>query len=207
MKKSFIPTQTYYRLGLSEVHHSTPTSHGCQFIGSEGGNNEVLGRMKDVEISERHVFLVGQSRLRVFSRVTGKRVWDLSSSQHGYGSWKYAPKRSHDRTPGSALVRYEMVTTKEPYRLRSQNILLIDRFVSSTSRSLIPLNLKLTHSNLKAHVSVCGGHFGALSGCRLLVMYNFEKVSSEEGLYNQTLNIQIASHQSYESIYLDLEYR
>ena len=53
------------------------TLHGCQFISFEGGNNKVLGRMKYVEISERHAFLVGQSRLRVFSRATGKRVWDL----------------------------------------------------------------------------------------------------------------------------------
>ena len=86
-----------------------------------------------------------------------------------------------------------MATTKELYRLRSPNM-LIDNFASSTSRSLAPLNLKLIQGNLKVHSSACGRHYVALlSECPPLVMYNFEKVSSKEGLYNQTLNIQLTS--------------
>ena len=57
------------------------------------------------------------------------------------------------------------------------------------------------------HVSACGRHFVALlSDCRLMVAYNFEKASNEEELYAQTLDIQIASHRLYESIYLAFDY-
>ena len=171
------------------------TLQGCQFVASEGGYNEYLGRIKYVEISERHVFLVGSFRLRVFSRVTGKSILDL---HHSYGFWKYMPI-SHDRTPGSTLVRHEIVATQEPYEFSQQ--LLTDKFVSGTSSSLAALNVKPNHE--KAHVSACGCHFVALlSGCRLLIVYNFEKASNDEALHGQTLNIQITSSRFYESIYL-----
>ena len=39
-----------------------------------------------------------------------------------------------------------------------------------------------------------------------MVAYNFEKASNEEELYAQTLDIQIASHRLYESIYLAFDY-
>ena len=110
------------------------TLHDCQFLTEDG--YEYLGAIKYVEISERHVFLVGQFRLRVFSRATGKSILDLFPL---YGSWKYVPI-SHDRTPGSALVRHEMVATQERYRLIRR--LFTGKFVSGTSSSLAALNVK-----------------------------------------------------------------
>jgi hypothetical protein len=96
-----------------------------------------------------------------------------------------------------------MTVTQEPYR--SENILPFDKFVAGTSPAIASLSTSLTTA--KVHVSACGRHFVALLGaCRLLVVYDFEKVSNEEELYTQTLDIQIASHRLYESIYLAFDY-
>lgn len=111
------------------------TLNDCQSVTS-GGFNESLGRIKYVEISERHVFLVGLCFLRVFSRATGKSIFDLISSGQ-CGLWKYVPVSSHRRTHRSALVRYEMVSTQIPYRLRSEDNFRYDTFVSGTSPSLL----------------------------------------------------------------------
>jgi hypothetical protein len=166
-------------------------------------HDEAVGRIKYVEISERHIFIVGQSHLRVFSRATGKSVLDLSASKWRYGFWKYMPHFPHDRTPGSALVRYEMESTQESYG--SANRAVYDRFIAGTSSIIVSLDNELSHA--KAHVSACGCHFTALlSGCRLLIVYDFEKVSNEEELYAQTLDIRLASHRFYLSIYLAFDY-
>jgi len=112
------------------------TIQGIQ-SGSDDGHNEYLGRIKYVEISERHVFLTGQFRLRIFSRATGKSVLDISSSEGVYGFWKYVPAFTHGRTPGSVLEKYGMVmTTQERYIWT-----LLDKFVSGTSPSLASLNM------------------------------------------------------------------
>jgi len=161
------------------------TIQGCQCISSEDGDNDHLRRIVYVEISERHVFLVGQFYLRIFSRATGKSILDLSSSERRYGFWMYVPAISHGRISGSALERYEMVSSRKPYRL-SEKMFLSDQFVS-------------------VHVSACGCHFAALlRGGHLLVVYNFEKASNKEELYGQTLDIHIASR--HESIYLAFDY-
>ena len=110
------------------------TIEECQFIASEDGNNHYLHGIMYVEISERHVFIAGQFYLRVFSRATGKSVLNFSSSvPGGYGLWKYKPTISHDQTPGSALVRYEIESTQEPYKLRSEKSVLDEIFVAGTS--------------------------------------------------------------------------
>lgn len=110
------------------------TIEDCQFIGSEDGNNHMLLGIMYVEISERHVFIAGQFHLRVFSRATGKSVLNFSSSAPGgYGLWKYTPTIAHDQTPGSALVRYEIESTQEPYELRSEKSVINETFVAGTS--------------------------------------------------------------------------
>ncbi|KAF8797521.1 hypothetical protein BYT27DRAFT_7344147 [Phlegmacium glaucopus] len=158
------------------------TIQGIQYLGSENGH---LGRIKYVEISERHVFLISQFHLRVFSRATGKSVLDISSSKQRYGFWKYERKSMHCPTPGSTLMRFGMAATQEPYV--HENPSSDEIFVS-------------------VHVSACGRHFVALlSGCRLLVVYDFEKMTSEKELYAQTLDIQITSRM-YDSIYLAFDY-
>ena len=109
------------------------TLQGIQYVAPEDLYNESLGRVTYVEISERHVFISGQFRLRVFSRATGKSVLDLMSVE-GSGFWTYVPVVSHDRTPGSALERYEMTATKQPYG--SADGLEYRKFVAGTLISL-----------------------------------------------------------------------
>ena len=62
---------------------------------------------------------------------------------------------------------------------------------------------------VKVHVSACGCHFAALlSDHRLLVVSNFEKVSHDEELYAQTLDVLISPHGliGMGSIYLAFDY-
>ena len=129
----------YDRAYLWDVHSGKliQTIEECQFIASDSGNNHYLLGIMYVDISERHVFIAGQFYLRVFSRGTGKSVLIFSSSEPGgYGLWKYTPTISHDQTPGSALVKYEVESTQEPYKLRSEKSVLHDKFVAGTSLSL-----------------------------------------------------------------------
>ena len=57
------------------------------------------------------------------------------------------------------------------------------------------------------HVSACGRHFATLlDQCHLLIVYDFEKASNEEELYNQTLDIPISSELHDSSIYLAFDY-
>lgn len=117
------------------------TIEGCQLITSEDGNNHYLSGILYVEISERHVFMAGKFYLRVFSRATGKSILDFSSSQPGgYGLWEYTPTISHERTPGSALVGYEIESRREPYMLRSEKGMLDDKFVAGTSPLVFTLS-------------------------------------------------------------------
>ena len=85
---------------------------GFQLIISDNGSNHYLQAIVNVEISERHVFIAGEFYLRVLSRETGKSVLTFSAPQPGgYGLWKYTSTFSYDRTPGSALLRYEIEST------------------------------------------------------------------------------------------------
>ena len=104
----------------------------CQLIPSEDGLNHYLHRIMYVEISERHVFLVGQFYMRIFSRETCESIWDLSSAERGYGLWKYMPTNLHVQTPGSALERYEIASSQEVFELRDRKRIIYDRFVSGT---------------------------------------------------------------------------
>ena len=116
------------------------TIEECQFI----ANNQYLLGIMYVEISERHVFIVGQFYLRVFSRVTGKSVLNFASSvPGGYGRWKYRPTIPHQEIPGSALVRYEMEVTEEPYMLRSEKRVINDEiFIAGMSPFASSFNQK-----------------------------------------------------------------
>ena len=96
------------------------TIEECQLIALEDGNNHLLG-IKYVEISERHVFITGQFYLRVFSRATGKSVLNFSSSSPG-GLWRYTARILYNQTPGSALVRYGIESTQEPYEFRRESV-------------------------------------------------------------------------------------
>lgn len=109
------------------------TLQGCQFISSQDGYNQYLHRIVYVEISERHVFIAGQTYLRIFSRATGKSVLDLSSLEKSYGFWNYWPAASHFRTPGSALMTYEMTATRETYVSTRERRGLHEKFVSGAS--------------------------------------------------------------------------
>ena len=187
------------------------TIEECQFISSEDGNNHYLLGIMYVEISERHVFIVGQFHIRVFSRATGKSVLNFSSYvPGGYGRWKYTPTISGERISGSELVRYELEIREEPYKMRSGKDILNEIFVAGMStHSAFNKNKKLKSTPFlkKVHVSECGRHFAALlHRCRLLVVYDFEKVSNEEELYAQTLDIPISDGFHESSIYLAFDY-
>jgi hypothetical protein len=51
--------------------------------------SQLLGQVRYVEVSERHVFLAGPYVLRVFSRATGKAVLDMPSTRLRYGRWRW----------------------------------------------------------------------------------------------------------------------
>ena len=109
----------------------------CQLIASEDSDNHYLQEIIYVEISERHVFILGQFYLRVFSRATGKSVLDFSSSQPGgYGLWKYTPTTPHYPTRESALIRYETESIREPYQLRNEKAVINRKFIAGTLPSL-----------------------------------------------------------------------
>ena len=104
----------------------------------ENGSNYyllVVHETRYVEISERHVFIASRCYLRVFSRATGKSILNLSQPR-GHGLWKYTPTISYDRTPGSALVRYKIESTQEPYKFRSEKDVLYHEFIAGMSPSL-----------------------------------------------------------------------
>ena len=107
----------------------------CQSMLLGDGSYLHLHGIVYVEISERHVFIVGHLYVRVFSRATGKSVLNFSSYVHGgYGRWKYTPTISHQPIPGSALVRYETESKEEPYRLRRAKTFIDDeRFIAGMS--------------------------------------------------------------------------
>jgi hypothetical protein len=50
--------------------------------------SQLLGQVRYVQVSERHVFLAGPYVLRVFSRATGKAVRDMPSTRFRYGRWR-----------------------------------------------------------------------------------------------------------------------
>jgi hypothetical protein len=133
------------------------TLQECQFISFEDGYNQYLHRIMYVEISERHVFLTGQTYLRIFSRASGKSVLDLSSFEKRYGLWNYRPATSHFRTPGSALMTYETTATREPV-LPREGRSLHENFVSGASTSLGSFENELNHDEsacLRVRTSLC----------------------------------------------------
>lgn len=70
------------------------TLEGIQPDNQEGEGEEdrfprVLGRVRYVDISPRHLFFVGGTLLRVFSRKTGECVLDIPSTRWQYGGWKW----------------------------------------------------------------------------------------------------------------------
>ena len=93
--------------GSSEGHGTPPPpsqESSDHDIGSEGEDadevqddndedvqdlSQLLGQIRYVEVSERHVFLAGPYVLRVFSRATGKAVLDMPSTRARYGRWRW----------------------------------------------------------------------------------------------------------------------
>ena len=79
--------------------------------------SQLLGQVRYVEVSERHVFLAGPYVLRVFSRATGKAVLDMPSTRLRYGRWRWelASRETvndgggHYDTYEEALARYREV--------------------------------------------------------------------------------------------------
>ncbi|KAF8148668.1 hypothetical protein B0H34DRAFT_736501 [Crassisporium funariophilum] len=147
-----------------------------------------LGSIKYVEMSSRHVFLAGGYLLRVFDRLTGKSVMDIPSTRQRYGFWKYDLKYAHGHVPGSVLVRHEFSVTGKEYTATSR--LLIDQLVA-------------------VHVSSCGLHLVALlRGSKLFVLHDFEKFIGRDPseIYAHTLDLQIGSPRSSQSVYLAYEH-
>ena len=109
---------------------------------------EFLGIIHYVELSERHVIIVGRYLLRVFSRDTGKPILDVPSTMFRYGAVKWevrSQKWAEQETikgkgKGVAddyrqamkerreVVRMPLELTYEGYR-RARN-LLVDQFVA-----------------------------------------------------------------------------
>ncbi|KJA15540.1 hypothetical protein HYPSUDRAFT_194203 [Hypholoma sublateritium FD-334 SS-4] len=137
---------------------------------------EFLGVVHYVELSERHVVIVGRYLLRVFSRGTGKPVLDLPSTMLRYGAVKWevrsqkwaeeggfkgkgkgkgvADDYTHAMREGREVVRMPLELTYEGYQRGRK--LLVDQYVA-------------------AHISSDGKHLVALlSGSRIIVFHYFE---------------------------------
>lgn len=90
---------------LKALLFDVPSGELSQTISSE----EVLpsiGGVCYVELSQRHVFICGRT-LRIFSRVDGKCVLDVSSRRALYGNWRYALLPTDDvelDTPGRVVI-------------------------------------------------------------------------------------------------------
>jgi len=79
-------------------------------VGADGpGPIELLGDINYVEVSERHVFICGTHMIRIFSRASGKCVFDIPSSQFSYANWHYkiVPVNPSHVTPGAILVPHQ----------------------------------------------------------------------------------------------------
>lgn len=128
-----------------------------------------LGLIRYVEVSERHVIIVGRYLLRVISRATGKSVLDLPSAKPRYGAARWEV-RSHAwtlgevgdeegtgevddyenaRREGREVVRLPLEFTYEPYRGSSK--LLIDQFVAG-ERFLCFCSIHLTSCLNSAYI-------------------------------------------------------
>jgi len=110
----------------------------------EDQDTQLLGQVRYVEVSERHVFFAGRYVLRVFSRATGKPILDIPSTRTRYGRWKWElasreNANDHDgwydtyeeaQQEGKELVRLPTRLSSEEYQ--STERLVIDQFVAGT---------------------------------------------------------------------------
>ncbi|KAF8956222.1 hypothetical protein BDZ97DRAFT_1852767 [Flammula alnicola] len=189
---------------------------------------QFLGLVRYVDLSERHVFLAGRYLLRVFSRTTGKCVFDVPATRWRYGSsrWELASRADQHvalnldtyeqaQGEGRELVRMPLRFSYDEYRQSER--MVIDQFVA-------------------VHVSSDGQHFVAmLSGSRLIIMHHFESLLNKRAqnaasrstrslsqreikeetkraqeekdreIFEHTLDVQLGSPQASSSIYLAYE--
>jgi hypothetical protein len=108
----------------------------------EDQDTQLLGQVRYIEVSERHVFFAGRYVLRVFSRATGKAVLDIPSTKTRYGRWKWElasreavndgryDSYKEAQQQGREVVRLPTRSNCEEYH--STERLVIDQFVAGT---------------------------------------------------------------------------
>ena len=146
--------------------------------------SQLLGQVRYVEVSERHVFLAGPYVLRVFSRATGKAVLDMPSTRFRYGRWRWElSSRETVNEHGGRYDTYEEAQEqkREVVRLptrfsweeyQTAERLVIDQFIAGTFSSII---IVARSYGCSVHVSSDGKHLVAmLSGSRIVIIPNFE---------------------------------
>ncbi|TRM58603.1 hypothetical protein BD626DRAFT_510795 [Schizophyllum amplum] len=133
-----------------------------------------MGNLNYVEISQRHVFTCDSNALRIYSRETERRVFELTSNQMRFGRWLLQVTRiPPEEQAEDALVVHNLRASYHPI---SDPALQFEEFYA-------------------AHVSACGKHLvGALSTARIVVVYNFERVlRGEAQLYDIAFEVQLGS--------------
>ncbi|KAJ7492108.1 hypothetical protein FB451DRAFT_1217016 [Mycena latifolia] len=141
------------------------------------GSNISLGvHITYVEVSATHAFVCGSNTLRVFSRVSGRCVLDIPSSQISYGNHTYSL-----HPDGSQFWRTDSV-------LRPQPIIHLVVLADSSGRRLI-------NEFTAVHVSACGSHLVALlADSRLIIIPFFERtISGEADVRDIALEVQLGS--------------
>ena len=147
--------------------------------------SQLLGPVRYVEVSERHLFLAGPYVLRVFSRETGKAVFELPSTRLRYGRWRWelASREAVNERGG----RYD--TYKEAQEQNREVVRLPTRFSweeYQTAERLVTDQFSAgTFSTRRCfcdsysclvHVSSDGKHLVAmLGGSRIVILPDFEE--------------------------------
>ena len=106
--------------------------------------SQLLGQVRYVEVSERHVFLAGPHVLRIFSRAKGKADLDMPSTRFRYGRWRWElSSRKTVNEHGGRYDTYEQAReqNREVVRLptrfsweeyQTAEWLVIDQFITGT---------------------------------------------------------------------------
>ncbi|KIM47186.1 hypothetical protein M413DRAFT_440688 [Hebeloma cylindrosporum] len=185
--------------------------------------SQLLGQVRYVEVSERHVFLAGPYVLRVFSRATGKAVLDIPSTRSRYGRWRWElASRESVKDHGGRYDTYE--DAQEQHR---EVVRLPTRFSWEQYRSAERV---VIDQFIAVHVSSDGKHLVAmLSGSRLVMIPNFEdlltkhsrmgmsghpartsrdefKRDKDREIFEHTLDIQLGAPLGSSSVYLAYEH-
>ncbi|KAF9078790.1 hypothetical protein BDP27DRAFT_1441172 [Rhodocollybia butyracea] len=145
-----------------------------------------LSQINYVEVDTRHVFICGVNALRIFSRETGRCIFDVPSTRREFGSRKFTVLAQSTPRQDAALMNQRTDVEETDFSSTVSSPRVVDEFIA-------------------VHVSSCGRHLVAmLASSRVVVIQNFEHGLSS--LYERMIQIQLGSSRSrskYLAIYED----